>query len=230
MTARLLAPADGDLHQAVATGRFVEAVSDRPIEEYDAALEFSHAGASGVFPTMLVRRPGGWFALHLVPARDMPDLSTAGTVMLTLRMRRPGRPEALAVREVPGTGLAPVPEERTVAGYPMTLTTVPAAPVTFSVTVPPMPVQLDGIVLLDNDPSTPADGVTVTVSPEDPASPVGPVVTDPTGRFRVPALPVAEVVTLAFALDGGDDDTTECHVRPDYSRRVMHAVFTIPSS
>lgn len=223
MTATLQAAAAGELRQALATGRVVEDVSGLLVERYTAVLEYAHAAGSGRFPTTLARRPGGYFALHLVPARDMPDLATAGTVTLTLRLSRPGRTDVMVVREVPGTELAPVEEALAAAGHDVTVTRVPAAPIAFSVAVPPAPVRLDGLVLFDSDPDAPADGVAVSAAP---AGPTGPVVSDPTGRFRIPALPTVETVTLMFDTGGR---VTEHQLRPDYSRRAMAAVFTIPS-
>lgn len=236
MTRLHLADTVLDPRQALATGRCVEAVTGRVIEDFTAVLGYSHAGGSGTFRTVLARKPGGYFALHLHPRRDVPDLSLAGTVTLTLRLSQPSRPDVLVLRQVPGTDLAPVETARTVASQDVTVARIPAAPFVFTVTTPPAPVQLDGLVLLDNDPDTPADGVTatvaVTVAGGDPATsgaataPTPPVVTDARGRFRIPAMPVAHVVTLSFDNAG---QATERRLLLDYTRPVMDVAFSIPS-
>lgn len=209
-----------DLRQALATGRFSEAITERPIEGFSAALDYAHANGGGTFAAVLATKPGGWFTLHLHPDRDMPDLSGAGTVTLTLRLSREGQPDVTVAQDVPGAALALVETTHTVAGQEVTARRIAAAPFAFAATVEPRSVLLDGLVLFDNDPETPAAGVTVT------AAPAAPVATDGAGRFRIPALPVTERVTLAFD-DGGD--VTERTLRPDYPRPAMAATFSIPS-
>jgi hypothetical protein len=209
------------VRQALATGRFTETITGRAIEGFTATLGYTHAGGVGTFPTTLATKPGGYFALHLHPDRDVPDLSGAGTVTLTLRLARPGAADAVAVRQVPGTELAPTEVTRQVAGQQVTIRRVAAAPFVFSVAVPPAPVLLDGLLLWDGDPAEPADGVTVT------AAPAAAVVTDARGRFRIPQLPVEEEVSLTF---DDSDQVIARTLRPDYSRPVMDVAFAIPSA
>lgn len=209
-----------DLRQGLAAGRFSEAITERPIEGFTATLDYAHAGGGGTFAAVLAIKPGGWFTLHLHPDRDMPDLSGAGTVTLTLRFSREGQPDVTVAQDVPGAELALVETTLTVAGQEVTAHRIAAAPFAFAAEVQPRAVLLDGLVLFDDDPETPAAGVTIT------AAPAAPVAADGEGRFRIPALPVAESVTLAFD-DGGD--VTERTLRPDYARPAMTVTFSIPS-
>jgi len=209
-----------DLRQALVTGRFSEAITERPIDGFDAALDYAHADGGGTFPAVLSTKPGGWFTLHLQPDRDMPDLSGTGTVTLTLRLSRAGQPDVTVAQDVPDAALALVDTTRTVAGQEVTARRIAAAPFAFAATTAPRSVLLDGLVLFDNDPETPATGITVTAAPADP------VATDGAGRFRIPALPVSARVTLAFDAGGA---VTERTLRPDYPRPAMAATFSIPS-
>lgn len=208
------------LRQSLATGRLYEQFTERGFPDFTARLAYSHAGGSGTFPATLLKKPAGYFSLQLSPERDMPDLSAASTVDLTLTLEIPGRVPTDLPRAVTGADLEVVEETRTIGGRSVTLRRIAAAPFTFEAALPPAPVLLDGLVLLDNDPETPAVGIDVT-------APGGPtVVTDGEGRFRIPALPLQQTVTLRF-----DDGTTQGDVpfSPDYTRATMSAVFSIPS-
>lgn len=209
------------LRQALVTGRAWERFTERGLPVHEAQLRGSHAGGGAVFRTGLTLRPGGWFALHLDPARDMPDLAAAGAVTLTLTLRARGLAPVERSLNVTGADLALVEVPLLVAGQALTAERVAGAPFAFSVAVDPPPLLLEGLVLRDHDPAEPAAGVAVRANGADAA------VTDAEGRFRIAALPLAESVTLDF------DDTaaTTTHVlRPDWGRRVLSATFSIPSA
>lgn len=208
-----------DLRQVLASGRFFEAFTERAIDGFTAELSYDGVGRAGRFATTLVTKPAGYFALHSNPSRALPDLAAAGSVTLTLRLVRPGEADVVVTQDVSGADLALVETEATVAGQQVTTLRVDGAPFTFNARVLPPPVLLDGLVLVDHDPETAAAGATVT------AAPLAPVVTDEHGRFRIPALPVAETVDLEFDHDGR---RTELEFLPDYARTAMTATFSIP--
>jgi hypothetical protein len=208
--------------QTLATGRFFERLTERAITGFDAHLGFAHAGATGVFATTLATRPGGWFGLHLDPGRDMPDLAGAGAVTLTLTVTRARPPAAPITRTlvVTGADLAVVEVQRMVDGQALTVQRISAAPFRFEIALDPAPVLLDGLVLRGGDPADPAAGVTVRIAGLPDA------VTDAEGRFRIPALPISDSVTLAFDAGG---TVTEHDLRPAWGTGAMTATFAIPS-
>ncbi len=220
MTTLHLPSATVGLRQALATGRAFERFTELGFAAFTASLAYRHPGGGGVFATTLASRPAGYFALLLSPERDMPDLAAAGAVELTLTLEIPGRaPIALALATT-GADLAVVEETRRVAGQEVVVRRVAGAPFRFAAAVPPRPVLLDGLVLFDNDPDTPAAGVGVT------AQGAPPVVSDAEGRFRIPALPLVESVMLRFAHGAAQTDQS---FRPDYGQAAMAATFAIPS-
>ena len=209
-----------DTRASLATGRFFEQITERSFRDFTAALDYSHAGVEGTFMTTLSTKPGGYFALHAHAVRDLPDLGGAGAVRLRLRLGREGLPDEVVTQDVAGADLALVETALTLGGEPVQGVGLAAAPFHFSVGVPPRPVRLDGLVLHDHDLESPAAGVTVTVAP------AAPVVTGPDGRFIIPALPVAESLTLTFDDAGAETDVV---LRPDYDRHAMSVTFSVPT-
>jgi hypothetical protein len=208
------------LRQSLAAGRLFEQFTERGFPDFSARLAYAHPAGAGVFGTILVKQPAGYFALQLSPEREMPDLAAAGTVDLTLTLEIPGRAPIALPLATTGAALAVVEETRTIAGQSVTVRRVAGAPFPFQAALPPPPVLLDGLALLDGDPETPGAGIDVTAL----GAPT--VVTDAEGRFRIPALPLAAMVTLRF-----DDGATQTEIpfRPDYSRAAMTATFPLPS-
>lgn len=206
--------------QVLAQGRLSERLTGRGLAGFDARLDYAHAGGRGRFPAVLAVRSGGWFALHLDPSRDMPALAGAGPVRLTLHVMRPGTPPHDVVLDVDGAGLAVTETEQIVAGQAMRVARIADAPFEFDIAFDPAPVLLDGLVLFDGDPEMPAAGVTVTIAT------LPDRVTDAGGRFRVPALPLAQEITLSFELGG-----TPAHhsLRPAWGAGTMTRTFPIPS-
>ena len=208
------------LRQSIATGRFYEAFTERGFGDFSATLAWSHAGAAGVFRTALLKKHSGYFALQLNPQTDMPDLSSAGAVDLTLTLERPGEPPIDGVVSVTGAQLAVVEDNVNVGEASVTVLRIAAAPFAFEIALQPDPVLLDGLVLFDNDPETPAANVSVS------ATGMPTVNTGPDGRFRVRALPVDLSIMLTF--DDGSNETL-IPIFPDYTHATMNAVFSIPS-
>ncbi len=77
--------------------------------------------------------------------------------------------------------------------------------------MPPAPVLLDGLVLFDNDPDTPAADIDVTALGAPRSSP------DAEGRFRISALPLEEMVTCASTTRAPDRHP----FRPDHTSTAM---------
>ncbi len=220
MRALGLADTTIDTRASLATGRFFERITQRVFEGYEATLGYSHAGGNGTFATTLAAKPGGYFSLHLHPSRDLPDLSGAGLVTLSLTLRQEGRPDVVVDRDVDGADLARVETDLTIGGQAVHGVSVASAPFHFTAAVPPAPVRLEGLILHDHDVEAPAAGVTVT------AAPAAPVVSGSDGRFAIPALPVTESLTLTFD-DAGT--VTEVIVRPDFARHAMSVAFSVPT-
>lgn len=207
------------LRQVLGSGRLSERITNRGFEDFDATMRFEHAGGSGSLPIRLHRKPGGYFALQLAPDREMPDFSEFGTVTLTVRFEIPGKtPEDVTMRPA-GTALAFVERTLSVGGQSVTASAISGAPFDFSLVLPPKPVALAGTILRNNDPADPVIGATVSALPALPAS------TDDLGRFRIPALPVLEKLTLSID-DGGN--VTEVTFRPDFTKPENLLTLSLP--
>lgn len=221
MSRLAFASATVPMRQLLAQGRFFETITNRGIVRFNATLGYSYAGGEGTFRAAQSVLPGGYFALHLDPGRTMRDLSGVGTVTLTLTLTRASAAPMTAQVDVDGAGLAVVEQTRTVDSQPVKVYRIAGAPFVFDLSVSPKPVLLDGLLLRHNDPADPADGVGVS------ASGIPDVVTtDFEGRFRIPALPLSETVTLRFD-DGGT--VTERALRPAWGDGPMTRTFSLPS-
>jgi hypothetical protein len=209
-----------DLRQVLAYGRVSDAITGFGLEGFEVGLGFSSSARSGSLPTEIARKRGGWFALYLSPSRHLAGLSLEGEVTLTARFDTPGRAPVVRTREVDGEDLALVAEELDVSGAMTTVTRVAGAPFVFSAAVPPRPVALRGTVVRDHDPETPAVGVAVRADGGPPA------VTDSSGIFLIPELPVALTVTLT--LIDRDEEITVIF-RPDHSRPINTITLSRPS-
>jgi hypothetical protein len=216
------------LRQVLAHGTARDAVDDAPLAVADVTLAWQAGGAadarSGTLPVTFARRPGGWFALHLVPGAELADLVGAAAeagvpdIVLTAHVTVIGREPVEITRAVPAADLAI--QTRTVeVGSPLTVQRVVGAPVDVSAAVPPRAVGLRGVVLRAHDPAEPVGGATVAVDG-------GPTVTtDDGGRFVVDALPLAATIEVTVS-DG--TATTTVSVRPDYGRPVQLLTVSLP--
>jgi hypothetical protein len=220
MRAIRLADTTIETRASLATGRFFEQITQRSFTSFHAALDYSYAGGDGTFVTSLSTKPGGYFTLHLHAIRDLPELSGAGPVTLTLRLEREGRPNVAVTRDIDGADLVLVETLVTLGGHQVRGVSIAAAPFHFSVGVPPDPVRLEGLVLYDHDLEAPAAGVTVS------AAPAAPVVTGSDGRFTIPALPVVPSLPLTFDDSG---TVTDIVVRPAYGWHAMSVTFSVPT-
>lgn len=204
--------------QAIIKGRAVEAVTARPLSPVSAALEFSHATASGFLPAVLQTKPQGYFALHLSPGRSMPVLTGHGPVTLKLTLGFEGRPPLVATKVVADVQLSIV-DRPVKAGTALLMTrVVSGAPFVFDFVAAAAPVGLRGIVLKKTDPDTPLANVSVK------AGNLAPVMTGANGRFVINALPVAETVSLVLQGAGSPVNIT---YRPDYLTPVNTVTFSL---
>jgi len=200
--------------QSLVRGRLFEQFTQRDFETYDIALSLSRGGAEVAVPTRLQRKAGGYFALGIAPRRDLPDPATlpgSGDVEITLTVSIAGQEPFKRSQSVSEASLALVVRSVEIQEQALPMTVVLGAPFVFTIQLPPAPVALAGIVIADNDPSEPVDGASVE------AAPAPSVMTDGSGRFFIPALPVLEAVTILVA---GNGSLTEHPYRPDYSKPV----------
>ncbi|MEE8455118.1 MAG: hypothetical protein V3R90_10265 [Limibaculum sp.] len=197
--------------QSLVTGRLFEQFTQGAFERYDIALRLSHAAGGGALPAQLQRKTGGYFALGIAPARDLPPLPATGDIDITLTISIDGRAPFDRTRTVPAAQLALAGRNVDVQGKALRMMVVVGAPFNFNIQLAPLPVALAGVVIDDNDPSEPVAGAAVT------AAPAPSVTTDIGGRFFIPALPVAETVALHIAGGGGAAERSH---RPDFSKPV----------
>lgn len=216
----LLADPTVPLRQVLVRGRIADQVTGRGLRPSAVLLSFRHAAGAGVLPGALTLAADGWYALHLVPAAQMPDLSAAGTVTFTARITVTGREPVEVSRDVAGGDLAVVDVPVEIDGADRVVARVTGAPLELSAVLAPPPVALDGIVLRDHDPERPAAGVTVRVEGAGADE-----TTDAGGRFFLSPLPVAASVLLHLT-DGAATSTARVHV--DHSRPVCAVTLSVP--
>ena len=202
--------------QAIVSGRASERLTERPLEVSDATLGYSFGPTSGVFAATFLGKPGGYFALQLDPTRDFPDVTGAGTITLTLTLTLRDGTTEVRTADVHEADLTPTERPQTIDGQSLTVTHLPGAPVTMDVQRDPAPVQLEALVLIHNNPATPAVGVDVTVGG------LGPFATDTDGRFRTTALPLQ--ISVAVSITDGTD-TTDHTQALDFTTPLNRATF-----
>lgn len=224
----VLADPTAPLRQVLAHGVARDAVTDAPLAVAEVTLAWRAGDAadapSGTLPVTLARRPGGWFALHLVPGAELSDLASTAAdagvpdVTLTAHVTVQGRETVEVTRAVPAADLA-IETPTVEIGPLLTVQRVVGAPVDVSTAVPPRAVGLRGVVLRAHDPAEPVPGATVAVDG-------GPTVTtDADGRFVVDALPLAATVEVTVS-DG--TATTTASVRPDFGRPFQLLTVSLP--
>jgi hypothetical protein len=207
------------IRQNLATGRVSERITGRGLAVVSATL-FAQAlpGPLMLLAARFLARKEGYFAFSIQPERDMPDLSGAANVVVRAEFHFASRAPLLAERTVAGSVLALEDSPRSIAGQEVTLRTVTGAPIDLSVAADPAPVGLQGIVLRDHDPAQPVAGVGV-------AAGSALTLTDPQGRFFLPALPLLVEVVLNLTENG---TTTSHPFRIDYARPVNSATLSLP--
>ena len=219
----VLAETTLSIRQAFGTGQLTEEITGQPFENFDVTMTYSHVGGSGPLPVTLLKKPGGFFALQFPPARAMPDFSAQTDVTLTVTIAIQGRAPFDVSQTVSATALALTDTVSKVGGSPITYRRINGAPFDFSAQVAPHPVALQGIILRDHDPANPISNVTVTTTPIGPNSAV---TSDADGIFFIPALPVAEAITLDLE-EGG----TQIGIpfRPDFAKPVNRLILSLPT-
>jgi hypothetical protein len=208
------------LRQVLVRGRIADQVTGRGLRPSAVQLTFRHAAGTGPLPGALTLAADGWYALHLAPAAQLPDLSAAGPVTLTARITVAGRVPVEVSRDVAGADLAVTEVPVEVDGAERRVTRVAGAPFELSAVLAPRPVALDGIVLRDHDPERPAAGVTVRLDGAGAGE-----TTDAGGRFFLSPLPAALSVLLHLT-DGAATSTARVVV--DHSRPVCTVTLSVP--
>lgn len=197
--------------QVLIRGRVGEAITGRSYEDFHVLIEAEQGPTTCALPVTVANKPGGWYVAHLGPRGTWPVFAEGVEVTLRVTITLAGREPQVLSEAVEPSALQLATVDRSLGEQEVTTTRIAGAPFTFDLTVDPLPVSLKGMVIRNHDPADPLAGVTVTAD----ASP--PVQTDARGQFFIPALPVAEAITLALT---GGGDPTNVNLIPDYARRV----------
>jgi hypothetical protein len=220
--APVLRALDGPVvREALVTGRVRDALTGVGLGA-ELALAW-RVGASAAFrpvPARLARRGDGRFAYHADPAR-LPAIDPAATVALRLTTTVAGREPVEATRTTSGAAWALTPKTAPTSGGAVSWDGLAAPVAAFDVAVVPRAVALEGRVLRDHDPTTPAAGAVLAIV--DPPEPLT-ATADAAGFFRLAALPTAALVTLRITHGG---DARDVAYRPDYQARINRAVFNV---
>jgi hypothetical protein len=207
------------IRQNLAAGRVSERVTGRGLTASSGSLSLrTGTGPRLPLAARFAIRPEGYFAFSILPGRDMPDVSAAEAVTFRAEFTFATHAPIVSERTVAGDTLAFRDTERTVAGQNVTIRTVMGAPVDLTIETDPAPVALQGIVLRAHDPAQPVPDVGVAAGPAN-------TVTDPQGRFFLPALPLVAETVLELTEDG---TTTEHAFRIDYERPVNTVILSLP--
>jgi len=216
----VFAPTSLSARQVLVRGRVSEAVTNRVFDDFTVAASYANAAGEGVLPVGLQRKSGGYYALHLDPIRDMPDLSQDGAVTLTITLTPAGRTPLVLTKDIPAAEFARVARPVAIGAQMLQAHVLAGAPFLFDFILPARPVGLRGIVLENHDPEAPLAGVKIRAgdAPE--------VVTGANGRFAIDALPVTDIVSIE--LEGaGPVETVD--FRPDYEIPVNTITLSLGS-
>ena len=213
----ILSPAELLLtRQAVVAGRASERFTERALDVSRAELRYTSGPNSGQITTQFTSKSGGFFALHLEPSRDMPDLSAATSVNLNLTLTLEDGTEETVTADVAASDLTPTDRTVRIDGRDYLTSHLPGAPVVMNWQADPAAVQLQGQVLLAGNPATPGIGLTVTVG----AAPS--TTTDTDGFFRTGDLPIAASVPVVIS-DG--TNTVNLTHKTDFTTPLNTALF-----
>lgn len=216
----VFAPTPLTSRQVIVRGRVSQAVTQGTPAVVGASLSYAHGPGGGPLPVSLETKPGGYFALHLDVARQMPDLSNDGPVRLELTLAVEGHDPLTTSATFPAARFARIERPVTIAGQTLVSHAVAGAPFVLDLLVPATPVGLRGIVIKDHDPEAPLPGVKVRAG----AAPE--VLTAANGRFTIAALPVVE--TMDIQLQGAGPAVT-VPFRPDYEIPVNTITLSLPN-
>ena len=209
------------VHELAVTGRISDALSGAGLEA-DLALSWRVRGsdtAFRAFPGWLKRLGDGRFAIAL-GVSQLPPVDPGDSVDLRLEVALPFRAAEVRTVELPGAAFAPVSNSADTRGGTVSWEGLAAPLHVFDVAIAPRPVTLEGTVLLDHDPGTPAAGTVITIlDPADAAT----ATADARGAFRLP-LPVAVAVSLRLE---HPDASAEITIRPDFAARINRLPFNL---
>lgn len=206
--------------QILVQGKVSEAVTGRRFTDFKAVLSFSNGAGQGILPVTLQTKPGGHYALHLEPVRDLRDLSKNGPVTLMLTVTVAGRDPLVQAKNIPAAKFALVSKPVKIGTQMLDSRVLAGAPFVMDFIFSAAPVGLRGTVLNKNDPDAPLAGVKVR------AGTAPQVLTAANGRFVVTALPVTE--TVEIELEGAGPVETVVF-RPDYDIPVNTITLSLGS-
>lgn len=216
----VFAPTSLSVRQVLVHGRVSEAVTHRVFDDFTVALSYANAAGQGALAVRLQRKSGGYYALHLDPVRDMPDLSQDGAVTLALTITLAGRAPLVLQKDIPAAEFARAAKPVAIGAQILDAHVLVGAPFVFDFILPARPVGLRGIVLENHDPEAPLAGIKIR------AGDAPQVISGANGRFAIDALPVTEIVSIE--LEGaGPVETVD--FRPDYEIPVNTITLSLGS-
>lgn len=220
----IASPGTPSLRQVLIQGQVREAVTGRVLSDGIITVHFQQGTKSGTLDLTLVQKPGGYFAFHCDPSRDLPDFSGGGEVTLRVRLEWPDRHPVEMSIPVPEAQIVPAKTWLDIDGTSISALKVPGAPFEVRPLAPSRPFALEGYLIRDFDPEVPAIGVTVSVPG------AVPVTSDVTGRFFIPAIPPAETVTATFSEPSDQDEppSVEHTFQPDPDRLKTTLTLSLP--
>lgn len=190
-------------------GRLSEAISKRTFDAFDVKISYEKNGTTASIPTQLTRKSGGYFALSVASLSGVPDfVGVTGNVKLIAEFSVSGQAPFQIDKTINISDLRPVSSNIVLDGKTFLCRKVPGAPFDFSHTIVPSPVGISGTVISSTDFETRIDNATIAIAG------VPDVTTDGSGNFSVPALPVAETISLTISKG---PKTKTFSYRPDYS-------------
>lgn len=196
--------------QALISGRLVDAISGAGIRPTTLQLSMRSAADADFTPLQAIVqfRANGYFVVAGIASAVLPQqLGADSQLQLQYQIVAAGYNTLQGSVMLNHSAITASDSTEQLAGHSLLLTRIAAPAVHLALALQPLPVGLQGLVIEDNDLAAPLSGVSVQIiTPEV----LAPVISDAQGRFRIVALPLAEVVTLEIS--HGDVISTVSHV------------------
>lgn len=200
----------GVAQQALVTGQVIDAVTGSGITPDVMSLQMRFPGETQYrnVPANLRLASAGYFSFSGIAARVFPqNLDPSDELELRFNVSAYSYSSLQITVLVAAAAIVAPPATAELGNDELALRLI-AAPVVHQVlTLAPVQVGINGLVIGDHDPNSPLEGASIQVI----APIVQPaVLSNSQGRFRINALPLAQSVTLQVEL--GDVSTTINHV------------------
>lgn len=206
--------------QVIAFGCVCDQLSGVGLHGFTIEWGYRDEQGPGTLPIDLSFGAGGWFAAHLGAASLPGDFPHGSQVQLTADFAAPGHQPAQLQVQVPAVTFGLV--QSSLPRHPDSiLLRLAGPPVHLDARLLPLPVGLRGIVIYDNDPSSPVPGASIEVPG------LAPATTDDQGRFSLAALPVAAQLQMRVS-DGTHHQIH--HLTVDYGQPVNVAALSLTRS